>query len=186
MWLLQGTATINITDNLESIPQGATLVGSSMSQLIVTLVDGAILVGAILLLLYLILGGIQWITAGGDKSKVESAREKIIQSVIGFIVLVAVYTLFTFMLNVLDIDLGQGGGGGGSRATGGTTSCSTAADVGRTANDGGAGGYCSNEGAARVKCYGPGQGVSQFNYYHWEPCSCISGSELPQYTFSCN
>jgi len=183
MWLLQGTATINIGESLEQIPQGETLAGSSMTQLIVTLIDGAILVGALLLLVFLILGAINWITAGGDKGKVEAARNKIVQSLIGFVVLVFVYTLYVFVLNVLDLDYGQGGGGSGGSGSGGSGSCN-ASNVGKTASDGGAGGYCSNGGSARVKCFGPGQGVSGFNYYHWEPCSCSSGNELPGYDYS--
>lgn len=185
MWLLQGTTTIDIQGNLENIPQGESLAGSSMTQLIITLIEGAILVGALILLVYLILGAINWITSGGDKGKVESARNKITQALIGFVILVFIYTLYTFVLNLLDVNLGQGssgggGGSGGSGSGGGGAVCTPF----QTGSDGGRGGYCSNGGAAKMKCFGPGEGVSGFNYNHWEPCECISGEELPQYDFS--
>ena len=193
MWLLQGTTTIDIQGNLENIPQGESLAGSSMTQLIITLIEGAILVGALILLVYLILGAINWITSGGDKGKVESARNKITQALIGFVILVFVYTLYTFILNVLGVDLGQdagvsgssGGSGGGGASTSHWCDYDT---IGRTGNDGGAGEYCSNGGSAMVKCFGPGEGVSGekegWTWPHNEPCYCISGEELPQYDYS--
>jgi hypothetical protein len=46
-------------------------------------------IAAILLLVYLLWGGIEWITAGGDIGKVESARNRITQGIIGIIVLAA-------------------------------------------------------------------------------------------------
>lgn len=193
MWLLQGTATVQIEENLQQFQTGEQLAGSSMTQLIVTLVDGAILIGALILLVYLVMGAINWITAGGDKGKVEAARNKIVQSVIGFVILVFVYTLYTFLLNVLDLNFGQGGGGAGGGSGGsaeGPSSCN-ANTVGQYANDGGRGGYCSGDGAARVRCYAPGKGASnqdevRLNYYHWEPCNCYSGDELPGYTYNCS
>ena len=174
-------STVDIQGNLEEIPQGESLVATPFSQVIASAVNGFIIIGALLLLLYLLMGAVNWITAGGDKGKVEAARNKIIQSVIGFIVLIAVWGLYVLMLNILGVDLGQdasgGRGGGGGSSSGVCT-------PGQTGSDGGAGGYCSNGGAARMKCFGPGDGVSGFNYNHWEPCSCTSGSELPQYDFS--
>lgn len=190
MWLLQGTSTVRIEDNLQDLPQGAQLAGSSMTQLIVTLIDGAIIIGALALLLYLILGAFSWIISGGDKGKVEAARNKIVQALVGFVVLVFVYTIYLFVLNVLDINLGQASGGGGNATantndsgSGGPRSCNSST-VNQYASDGGAGQYCSGGGSARVRCFGPGEGVSGYSYYHWEPCYCQSGSELSGYDFS--
>lgn len=50
---------------------------------------------------FLIMGGIEWITSGGEKSKTESARNKITSAVIGLIVLAAAYAVFTLMLHFL-------------------------------------------------------------------------------------
>ncbi len=174
-----GTATVDIITNLRQIPSGESLANTSFTQVIASAVNGAIIIGALLLLVYLILGAIAWITSGGDKGKVEAARNKIIQAGIGFVLLVAVWGIYIFALNVLGVDLGQASSGGGGGGGGGVCT------VGQTGSDGGAGGYCSGGGAARMKCFGPGEGPTyQANYNHWEPCSCISGSELPQYDFS--
>jgi len=58
---------------------------------------------ALLVFLYLILGGIQWITSGGDKGKTEEARNKITAAVIGLIVLAAAYAVLQIMLSFLGI-----------------------------------------------------------------------------------
>jgi len=59
---------------------------------------------ALLVFLYLILGGIQWITSGGDKGKTEEARNKITAAVIGLIVLAAAYAVLQIMLSFLGLD----------------------------------------------------------------------------------
>lgn len=40
----------------------------------------------ILSLIYMVIGGIQWITSGGDKTKLDAARKKITYAIIGLIV----------------------------------------------------------------------------------------------------
>ena len=53
--------------------------------------------GAIFVLIYFIWGAIEWISSGGDKGKVENARNRITQSVIGLIVLVGSYVIIGFI-----------------------------------------------------------------------------------------
>ena len=58
-------------------------------------------IAALLVFLYLIWGGIEWITSGGDKGKTESARNKITSAIIGLIVVAASYAILTLALNFL-------------------------------------------------------------------------------------
>jgi len=58
-------------------------------------------IAALLVFMYLILGGIEWITSGGDKGKTEKAREKITAAIVGLIVLAAAYALLTLVLKFL-------------------------------------------------------------------------------------
>ena len=60
-------------------------------------------VALLLVFLYLILGGIQWITSGGDKGKTEEARNKITAAVIGIIILAASYALVQFVAYILGL-----------------------------------------------------------------------------------
>ena len=58
-------------------------------------------IAALLVFMYLIWGGIQWITSGGDKGKTEEARNKITAAVIGLIVLAASYAILLIGLRLL-------------------------------------------------------------------------------------
>ena len=74
----------------------------------------AILVIAVLLaFLYLIWGAIEWISAGGDKGKVEKARDRITQSIIGLIVLASILVIFDLAQNFLGVNILDFGGNGG-------------------------------------------------------------------------
>ena len=60
-------------------------------------------IAALIVLIYLIWGAMEWITSGGDKGKLENARNKITQSLIGIIVLSAVTALFMLIQQFLGI-----------------------------------------------------------------------------------
>lgn len=55
---------------------------------------------ALLAFIFIILGGIQWITAGGDKVAAQAARDRITAAVIGLIIVVAAFAI-TLILNVV-------------------------------------------------------------------------------------
>ena len=71
--------------------------GDTFAVLAGKLLEAVVIVGALAMILYLIWGGISWITAGGDKSKVETARNKITQAIIGIIVLASAIAIFTLI-----------------------------------------------------------------------------------------
>jgi len=73
----------------------------SVGSLISSILNLVMLVAALLVFMYLILGGIEWITSGGDKSKTEGARNKITSAIIGLIVLAASYALLQLALTFL-------------------------------------------------------------------------------------
>lgn len=181
------TTSINIVDSVASSGTGMSLT-TNFPQVIAWGVNMAIILGSLLFLLYLLLGGINWITAGGDKGKVEAARNKIVQGAIGLLLVVAAYTVYLFLLNILGINLGAGGFGSAARSAGGGSNNTGVCTVGQVLSDGGAGGYCTDGGSAKVKCVAAGQGPSGYNYPHFEPCDCEGGtSPKATYTFvNCN
>ncbi len=61
-------------------------------------------IALLLVLLYLVLGGIEWITSGGDKGKTESARNKITAAIIGIIILAAAYALTQLVAWILGFE----------------------------------------------------------------------------------
>ena len=74
---------------------------TSIGSVLTSVLNLIMLIAAILVFLYLILGGIEWITSGGDKGKTEGARNKITAAIVGLIILAASYALLQLALSVL-------------------------------------------------------------------------------------
>jgi len=54
-----------------------------------------IIAGGIILLIYLLWGGFDYLTSEGDKEKLNNARHKIQYAIVGFFILFAALTIFT-------------------------------------------------------------------------------------------
>ncbi len=76
-----------------------------LGNLVGQLLNIAMTISALLVLLYLIWGAIGWITSGGDKGKIETARNRITTAVIGIIVLASVVAIFKVLQLVLGIEV---------------------------------------------------------------------------------
>jgi TRAP-type C4-dicarboxylate transport system permease small subunit len=76
---------------------------TDIGQLINRALRFIMVIAALLVFLYLIWGGIEWITSGGDKGKTESARNKITAAVIGLIVVAASYAILQLALTFLGV-----------------------------------------------------------------------------------
>lgn len=86
----------------ENIPSGA----GSAENVIQASLNLLVLVGIIAALIFLIYGGILWVTSSGDKSKVERARHAIMYSIIGLIVIILAWTI----VGAIGVMLGSPGG----------------------------------------------------------------------------
>lgn len=67
-----------------------------------------IVAGAILMLIYIIWAGMQWITSGGDKQKLATARGRLNFAIIGFLVILTAIIVinligFFFKVNLLNL-----------------------------------------------------------------------------------
>ncbi len=170
-----GTQTVDIAS------QATTITPIQTIGKLVELGAGAILIiGGLAFLVYLLMGGFNWITAGGDKGKVENARNMITQGVIGLAILASVFAVYGVVLRFLgikSISIGSGGSGG-SGSGGGSDDCV----VGQRYNDGGAGGYCTDGGSAMVQCV-DATFTNKIPYKHYEPYCCKSGTRISTYKF---
>lgn len=83
----------------DSVASGGKFIGY-----VVYLWRAAIILGSLAVVGFFVLGAFSWITAGGEKSKVEMARNKITTAVVGLIVLAASVALFNLVANFLGID----------------------------------------------------------------------------------
>lgn len=79
---------------------GPSAIGSIIGSLVGLLFIFAF-VGAFL---YMLLGGFDWITAGGDKTKLQGARDKITNALIGLIVVAASWAVMVLVGNFVGID----------------------------------------------------------------------------------
>lgn len=61
--------------------------------------------GGVAFIIFLIWGGIEWLTAGGDKNRVETAQKMISNAFIGLAVLVGSYAIALFFQNALKINI---------------------------------------------------------------------------------
>ena len=52
----------------------------------------------------LIMGGIEWITSGGDKAKYEAARKRITAAIVGLVLIATAWTLWYLVIRFLNID----------------------------------------------------------------------------------
>lgn len=108
--LAQATLDLAREANTQGLPGGdAVSAEAGFSQLLADFLGIAMTVGGIMLLIYLVWGAIEWITAGGDSGKVTNARNRITQGILGLIVLAATTTLFAVVqefLGVCIIDIG--------------------------------------------------------------------------------
>jgi Type IV secretion system pilin len=68
-----------------------------------------LLLGAagVLAFIFLLLGGVQWITAGGDKDALDKARKRVTQAVIGLAVVFSVYALLYIVQVLFGVNLIQ-------------------------------------------------------------------------------
>ena len=56
-----------------------------------------LMVGALMLLFFLLWGGLDWLTSAGDKDKLAKAQGKIINAIVGMLLVVAALAIFTLV-----------------------------------------------------------------------------------------
>lgn len=71
--------------------------GSIFTTYILRVIQFIISAGGIMVLLYFVWGAVEWITAGGDSSKIQKGRDKIVQAIIGMILLVGSFAIIGFI-----------------------------------------------------------------------------------------
>jgi len=88
-----------------TVPQPPGVRITDVGQLISAIVGTLLILAALLAFLYLIMGGIQWITSGGDKTHMEEARNKITHAIVGLIIVGAAWAVMVLVQNFLGINV---------------------------------------------------------------------------------
>lgn len=79
--------------------------GTALGGLISGLVGALFIAGFLLAFVTLIMGGLNWITAGGDKTKLEAARNQITNAIIGIIIVGAAYAITVLLAQFFGFEL---------------------------------------------------------------------------------
>jgi len=81
----------------------------SIVESVVNIISGIIgiitVVGAIFFIVYFFIAAFQWVTSGDDSKGVETARNKMLQGVIGLVVMVLGYSFIGIIGRIVGIDL---------------------------------------------------------------------------------
>lgn len=93
-------------DSIKIDAKGAGFQISDLGKFIQALLTVTLGIVGLLVFIYLIWGGIEWITAGGDKSKTESARQKLTNAVIGLAIVAAAFAISQVLGNFFGIKVG--------------------------------------------------------------------------------
>lgn len=108
-----GTGTISnpaLGPTLQGYQQsiGGTAFFSSFVPKAVTI---GFIIGSVIFLFMIVMGAIEWISSGGDKQKLESARGRITNAIIGLVILFALYAIIRviqqfFGISILNLNFG--------------------------------------------------------------------------------
>ena len=66
----------------------------------------AFILASLIAFFFLIFAGLKWITSGGDSKKIEEARNQILASIVGLLILASSWAIINFTLLLLGIDGG--------------------------------------------------------------------------------
>lgn len=135
----------------------------SLGPLISRIIGLVIGLAALLLLLYLIMAGIEWLTSGGEKTSVANAKAKITNAFIGLFIVLAAWAIFALVKYMFGIPGGTSGGPGPSSPV-----CN-AADLGKY-NDAGCKDICKKNKNCSGQCR------TNKNEYGFTFCECVPGA----------
>ena len=107
--MLLSLLATGVTIDLEqqAIDQGlsAAATPAAFGNFISLILSAVFVIAGLMLLLFLVWGAIDWITGGGEKGKIEAARNKMTNAVIGIIVLASTLVLFILVQRFLGVEI---------------------------------------------------------------------------------
>src|SRR3972149_9414237 len=103
--------------NLQPPAEFTNLTNINFGDLVTLAISFVLIIAAIAFFSILVLGGIKWITSGGDKGKTEAARSQITSGLVGLVIVFAAWAIISILENFFGVNLrsfnvGLPGGGG--------------------------------------------------------------------------
>ena len=81
------------------------LTALSISTLVSAAIQIILIVAAIIFFFILVLGGIKWITSGGDKGQTEAARNQITAALVGLVIVFAAWAIIQLIQTFFHVQI---------------------------------------------------------------------------------
>lgn len=121
---------------------------TSISSLVSGVVGAALTVASLGVIIYFAWGAIQWLMSGGDKAKIEAAKSRITNALVGLTLVAVTWAVYATVDYLLGLPVQVQSGGSGPAAGTGVCGCGCG-------GSGGSGGYAADGalGSSGTHCY---------------------------------
>jgi len=90
--------------NFEFLTKANTSPLDALASIISTFIGFITIIAGIYFMIQFLIGGFEWMTASGDKSKLQKAQDRLSHSIIGLIIVVAAFGIAAILESVLGIN----------------------------------------------------------------------------------
>lgn len=94
---------VNVTSNIA--PEYQIFSSLSVGKVIGTGITLIMIVAAVIFFFMLVIGGLRWITSGGDKAQTEGARNQITAALVGLIIVFGAFAIATLVQQLFGINV---------------------------------------------------------------------------------
>lgn len=101
----QSGKTVGKVDLSEGADNLGNLKSLQLGAIITTFIKLLVIGAAVLFFIWLVLGGVKWITSGGDKGKTEEARQQITAALVGLVVVFSAWAIAQLVNLLFGINL---------------------------------------------------------------------------------
>jgi hypothetical protein len=91
-----------LAPNFQSMTNGFTYINT----LLPTIITIGFIIGAVVFIFIFISGALGWVTAGGDKVKLEAARSRITHAIVGLVIMLLVWFIIQLVNYILGVNIG--------------------------------------------------------------------------------
>ncbi len=96
-----GSFSVNLGDQVQS----RVAINQDLGTFVSNSFNAVLLVAALAAFIYMVYGGIEWILSGGEKGKIEEARNKITNGIIGLAIVASAWAVFLLVTYFFGINI---------------------------------------------------------------------------------
>ena len=96
-----GSFSVNLGDQVKS----RVAINQDLGTFVSNSFNGILLVAALATFLYMVWGGVEWITSGGEKGKIEEARGRITSGIVGLAIVASAWAVFLLVTYFFGINI---------------------------------------------------------------------------------